>query len=270
MAIRKILRRLPGANILRELRERTYLLKAPTVTPNGFKFASLRKMTNGEFETDVVRFIKYLFSRGDYDRFIDIGAHHGYYTCLAASLGMPTISFEPNNINRKVLNRNLFLNGFKNSIIFPYALSEVDSLGNMWGFGTGFSIFNYWAGDVSNKFQSIEFRALDNLFIEISNSIIKIDTEGSELQVLRGATNSFVKCSNSVLIIEVSKVPYAREINKELPGPRETIEFLVELGFYPIELREGNLGLEVARRNLADLVQGLDSFESANLFFKKA
>src|ERR1039457_177323 len=62
-------------------------------TPHGFLFAGPAGMQDGTFESIESALIIRLLDHAH--RFVDIGAHHGFYSCLARSIGKPVIAFEP-------------------------------------------------------------------------------------------------------------------------------------------------------------------------------
>ena len=52
----------------------------------------------------------------------DIGAFHGLLTIYFARQAKQVIAFEPNSQNRRRLEENIGLNGFRNVVVRPYAL----------------------------------------------------------------------------------------------------------------------------------------------------
>lgn len=63
-------------------------------------------------------------SRDDY--VIDVGANIGWISLVAASLGMQTLSFEPNPRNIVRLCQTIFLNDFKGMKVFPIGVADKD------------------------------------------------------------------------------------------------------------------------------------------------
>jgi len=85
---------------------------------------------------------------------------------------------------------------------------------------------NYW--DIQHLVQKnkITLQRLDDLFTDDTTfEVIKLDTQGSELDVLRGGENLCKKAS--VIILEVTYVEY----NKGAPTAEEVINFMKEFGF---------------------------------------
>jgi FkbM family methyltransferase len=192
MNLRKYLRNGLFADIYRYFREWSYLIRRKHKTPYGFFFIGNKKMITGEFEEDIVSFIQ-LVSRKGYELFIDVGAHHGYFTCLANSLGLKTISIEPDPINYRILKRNLSINLFRDEgLTYQLGIGERQGRKKFYGFSTGVSVFRNWSQNVSRRSFEVEIKTLDQLVsanLQSSSFILKIDVEGCEEDVLKGAKN---------------------------------------------------------------------------------
>jgi FkbM family methyltransferase len=125
------------------------------------------------------------------DIVVDVGAHYGFYTLYASNLvgadGM-VLSFEPHPDNYKGLLINLQLNGIKNVKAFNMALGEFDGKTRLYirSHSGGHSTFLR-----SKYYINAELAKLD-IVVERLNfkkvDLIKIDTEGAELNVLDGAS----------------------------------------------------------------------------------
>ena len=81
-------------------------------------------MRKGLFEPETVNFFVKEFKKANL--FVDIGAHHGYFTCLANYSGVPkVISVEPDRLNFKFLKKNVTQNKYvKNSDLINLAVGE--------------------------------------------------------------------------------------------------------------------------------------------------
>ncbi len=121
----------------------------------------------------------------------DIGAFHGLLTIYFARQAKQVIAFEPNSQNRRRLEQNISLNGFHNVLVRPYGLSSVASTAQMTfdplapgtaSIDSGIA----WGGEV----ETIEIRTLDSETGIPAPDLVKIDVEGFELEVLKGATQT--------------------------------------------------------------------------------
>jgi len=157
--------------------------------------------------------------------FVDVGANVGYFSLLAASRCARVISFEPNPICVSTLKSNIELNRFGNVDVRPVGLSDRR--------GTAVlhmsSDANLGAGslnDTAGAALPIVLETLDDQLHDTSPSLIKIDVEGAELQVLRGATSILHRDAPDV-ICEVS------EYSLRLLGASkdELFDFMADFGY---------------------------------------
>lgn len=143
----------------------------------------------------------------------DIGANVGLYTCYAAKeRDCRVFAFEPSVFNLELLARNIFLNGLTSNVaIIPLPLCE------RWSFSTLNMTSTEWGGALSTFGQDYGWdgRTLDRVFefqtlgVSADEAVqtlklpppdyIKIDVDGIEHLVLRGAT-AVLKSVKSVLI----------------------------------------------------------------------
>jgi FkbM family methyltransferase len=157
--------------------------------------------------------------------FIDVGAHIGIYAVRAAvelrGRGR-VLAFEPNPNARKQLVENLALNGCENAIVVPAAVAA----------STGRAYLHVPASD-DPSFSSLEggrfaegaplqvdTTTVDDAVAEhgLRPSAMKIDVEGMELEVLRGAERTLAD-ARPLLIVEVSEQS-APEVERLLGGYR--------------------------------------------------
>jgi FkbM family methyltransferase len=140
--------------------------------------------------------------------FFDIGANYGTHSLLFLSHGIRTVTFEPNTQCHNYLRRTCALNGFSCDIR-PLALGAHEGYIDFW-----FPESATWLGTTEPEVrdrQSREGRSLTNIRVQqttvdrfVANSglkpeLIKIDTEGSELGVLRGARETLTSCRPAVI-----------------------------------------------------------------------
>lgn len=97
---------------------------------------------------------------------------------------------------------------------------------------TGASIYrentNYFSDEklIVNEYQTT---TLDSLFTDRRFDLIKMDVQGSELDIIRGGLRTVSRCKG--LLLEVSRIEY----NQNAPLEHEVIEYLQTLGFYEEE-----------------------------------
>ena len=173
-------------------------------TPLGFKFSGHREMQKGTFEPQEVALIKQHL--GTASVFVDVGANLGYFACLARFLNKHVIAIEPSLENLEYLYRNLDSNGWNDVEVFPLGLSSRSSIAKMYGGGTSASLLSSWGGQSDSLQRTIALTTLDTLVGERFNGqklMIKIDVEGVEYDVLKGAFKTLALVPNPVWHIEI-------------------------------------------------------------------
>jgi FkbM family methyltransferase len=138
------------------------------------------------------------------DCFVDVGANIGSYTILAAAAKKnQTISIEPDRNNFNWIQKNVTLNNCNHLVtIHNVALGKSkDTL----KFSKQFDTVNHIVAENENsEFIEVEVDTLDNILYNTNPSIIKIDVEGYETNVLKGALSTLDKKSLQAIIIELN------------------------------------------------------------------
>jgi len=169
--------------------------------------------------------------------FVDVGAHLGEYTLLAASLlgsSGHVHAFEPGPEVFEILRRNIQLNRCANVTASPEAVWEEETLVNFEVNSEPSLSAVQMRNEGTDGSATIEVRAitLDHYFADPlmpRPNLIKVDVEGAELQVLRGAT--------SLLVLPPSQAPivifeYGPSNTKRFGySADDTIQFLREHGY---------------------------------------
>jgi FkbM family methyltransferase len=147
---------------------------------------------------------------GKGDVFVDVGAHVGKYTVSIAKVvgekGL-VIAIEPHPENYKILMENVRLNGLKNVIGLNIAAWSEECKLKL--FIAGMHGRHSIKKDFGLGSLSVKARPLDDVFDELvlkRCNYIKIDVEGSELEVLKGLVKTLKKYSPTV-IVEILKDP---------------------------------------------------------------
>ena len=149
-----------------------------------------------DYEPETFRFFREKLHSGD--TFLDIGAHIGLFAVLGARIVGPqgrVFSFEPTPFTRSVLQDMVALNGCGDVVeVRGEAVSEKE--GETVFFDTGDEISN--ANSLVRTERSrneipVKMIAVDQFVDEkgLTVNCLKIDVEGAEIDVLRGAKNTF-------------------------------------------------------------------------------
>lgn len=154
---------------------------------------------------DMMHFIQRYLKPGD--SFIDIGANIGLYTLLASSLvgkNGHIDSFEPVPKTVKRLKENISINKLTQVQIHPIALGEKDStLQFTQEHDATNHVLNF---NRDNNVNSIEVssKRLDRVISDRNYAMAKIDVEGWELPLLKGAENLLSSNNPPVLMLEIN------------------------------------------------------------------
>ena len=142
-----------------------------------------------ERDTPESRFWRSLDLRGKV--VYDVGAFHGLLTIHYARHARTVIAWEPNSRNRRRLMENVKLNQFPNVTVRPYGLSSKAVRAEM-SFDPlmpGMATVDSGMASGSER-ETIELRTLDSEHGLEPPDLIKIDVEGFELEVLKGAART--------------------------------------------------------------------------------
>jgi FkbM family methyltransferase len=183
-------------------------------------------MATGLYET----YTRKIFSPRPGETVIDVGAHIGFYTVQCARLVGKTgtvIAIEPDPRNFTLLMRNIRLNRLSNVIALNLALGAIN----------GFVSFSLCQDPGSSQVSDsgriqVKVRRLDDVLMELKIKKIdwiKIDVEGYEMEVLKGAINTLKHNRKLRLIIEVHS--------------GDVLSFMQQLGFSESKLSYNIFGL---------------------------
>jgi FkbM family methyltransferase len=159
--------------------------------------------------------IQKLFRPNEGDIVIDVGAHIGRYTVIASKMvgsQGKVIAIEAHPVNYDLLRQNIELNKLNNVIALNYAVHSKETMVKLYESGQekGFTIYNTIMTDRTTpnnqKYIEIKAKTLDSLLLKNGiNQVnwIKIDVEGAELEVLKGATDLLSSGKDTSLLIEI-------------------------------------------------------------------
>lgn len=164
------------------------------------------------FEAHERRFFERILRSGTVHTFLDVGANQGLYTLIAARYvpGGEVIAFEPLSSEARKLCRNVSVNRYRNVRVEQAALGAFEGEADMFmvlGGKAAYSSLRPPANDVSadSTLVRVKVSTIDHYVPSVGLSsldLVKIDVEGGELEVLRGAERAIDRYQ-PVFVVEV-------------------------------------------------------------------
>lgn len=160
--------------------------------------------------------------------FVDVGANVGKYTVQLSPFFAKVIAYEPLPENLETLYKNIELNDIKNVTVREVAVGSRN--------GKAFLTRAYAQSKIVNKPTSntieVDMVTLDDDLKSYENiSLIKVDVEGFELEVVRGAMR-ITKEHKPIWVIEHNGYWYKQED----PNHVKIAKILASSGYYPFAI----------------------------------
>lgn len=143
--------------------------------------------------------------------FVDVGCNKGDFSLLASRLVGPqgrVLAFEPHPENCRWIRRSIEKNEYDNMALYERALSDVNGIAQL-HLGEKSGFHTLLAGKPKRDKGTIEVQTqrLDDLLAEVRFDrpidAIKIDVEGAEMQVLRGARETISRNPNIIVFLDI-------------------------------------------------------------------
>ncbi|MCB0209167.1 MAG: FkbM family methyltransferase [Anaerolineae bacterium] len=142
--------------------------------------------------------------------FYDIGANVGFFTAIAAKRVGPTgfvYAFEPVPENAQSIRHNINLNGFSQVTVFEQAVSDKSGVGALFvtHYAGGSTLSTVGKPSDTREVINVSLISIDDLVTRrtlLPPSLVKIDVEGAELDVLKGMRHTLKK-HRPLLIYEI-------------------------------------------------------------------
>lgn len=150
---------------------------------------------------------------------VDIGANLGYYVLIESKKANKIYGIEPNPLAFTYLKRNVKLNKIKNVKLMNLAIGSSKSI-------LPFYISKNWnwsrfekgdKGDDILSIKNIKIDTLDSLFKKEKVDLLRMDVEGFELEIFKGA-KKFIKRNPSLMIL--------LEFHADVLSPSQREEFI--------------------------------------------
>jgi FkbM family methyltransferase len=201
----------------------------------------LQDLTGGQlYESETSNFVGTILKPGD--TFIDIGAHVGFFSMLASALVGPTgrvFSFEPERSNYAHLLDHIEVNAATNVTPMHMAVGASPGIANffvnsdndgghaLWEVGR--HPFNERTREAPQS-RKVYVTSLDQMFGERDTRTlkgIKIDSEGAELAILKGARQLLTRTPIPFIIAEINRFGLESMGTTE----RQLRSFMADLGY---------------------------------------
>lgn len=217
----------------------------------------------GFYEVAVEKYIRENLKPGDV--FIDIGANVGYFTIIASGIvgkKGEVHSFDPHKNVNALLSESIQRNGYKNIKLNKKALSDKEEYLSFVALKNSAFSWTLPVGkqtrESEEKVSAIPLDKYASSQIKRPLSMIKIDVEGAEVNVLRGA-REVLSDNDPAIILEAQDWSLERFGN----SIDDIFICLNELGYSAYDLA----GAEISNADVAR--KHLKSFTVQNLVFKK-
>jgi FkbM family methyltransferase len=188
----------------------------------------------GHYEKEVEQVLSGLITRGT--TFIDVGANIGYFTVLCSGLAREVYAFEPAPAVFERLSRNVRLNGLRNVRAFQCAVGRRRTKLRLYeskvsaGHDSTIRRFEH------DRSVLVDAVSLDDTIEPMAGDIVmKVDAEGSEMDVLLGAMGLIRSGKVSAIVLE-----WARRIYPRVANLRERFALYRALG--SVEVLDDRLG----------------------------
>jgi FkbM family methyltransferase len=188
------------------------------------EWAQCELLRDGIIESSTIKLYEQILRPGD--TYVDVGAHVGFHALVARSLIGTTghvIAVDPQPYNCDRILSNAGLNGFTNISVLIAAIGPKDGLvalnNQIPRDKSKLSLSEHWPHEEMQQKFTVAMCRLDTVTERLpSIALLKVDVEGYEWEVLKGATATLAKTKN--LIIELhfvsSSVSRSAELLREM------------------------------------------------------
>lgn len=179
----------------------------------------------------------------------DIGANHGYYSLMLASMGCKNVdAYEPQPKLAKLIEKSKNFTGLDNLNVFDVAISNKDNTTAKMivPIHHGMNATLTSPGYMPDGFEEIDVKVSTLDSLDIKYDFIKIDAEGGEEDIWEGMQNYLVKYPDTLILMEWR---YDRYKNPEKFAQEMFDKCDINYVDFDGEEKAMNLGLLYTRKN---------------------
>jgi FkbM family methyltransferase len=164
-------------------------------------------LKNGFFEQELTQFVVNFLDKSK--RCIDVGGNIGYFSLLFCELARHVVIFEPMTSFVEILEKNLYYNNYRNYSLLSVGLSDKRDTHEIYQ-GECSGTLHWIAEHPPSKVELVELYPLDELLLLEAGKydLIKIDVDGHDFKVLKGAEN-FITKQRPVVLFEIAMINHS-------------------------------------------------------------
>lgn len=215
------------------------------ILPNDYSL-NLFFLIKGEYE--IFQTSLFVANLKKNDIFFDIGAHVGYYSLIASKFCKKIIAFEPVKSNFELLKKNIKINKIINVKTIKTIISDKNkNKENIYLSDNESGNHSLIKEKENSQFEIVSSITLDNYCLRsnIMPNVIKIDVEGAEYKVIKGAKKILNNENLETIFIEI-KNPFTAE---------KIIDILIKSNFFLMMIDELNKKLiELSKNKINKLI----------------
>ena len=177
--------------------------------------------SQGVWEADLMKLLARTLAPGGV--FVDVGANVGFHTLLASQLVGPAgtvVAVEPAPWTLALLRANVWRHGSQ-AVVQPVAASDVAGTVRL-----ELEAEHRSGAHLGDTGVAVDARPLDELVPDVAVDVLKVDVEGAEPLVLRGATAMLARSPALIAVVEFRDEPH---LSGE--SPEQVLAFYESLGF---------------------------------------
>jgi FkbM family methyltransferase len=222
-----------------------------------------RKMTpwirrHATWEQDVLRLLSSVVRPGM--TVVDVGANIGFHTVVLSRLTGPSgrvHAFEPHPVTLELLRANLWRHGCANTTVHACAVADHAGTLELEVDPEGLSGTHLGAGGIH-----VDAVTLDDALAGVPVDVMKVDVEGAEPLVLRGAARTIARSPGLLAVVE-----FRGHEHLDGSGPEEVLDLYESLGLTPALLHPDGRMVAATRAALLAAAQRVDTL---NIVLQKA
>jgi FkbM family methyltransferase len=209
--------------------------------------------SQGVWEADVMKLLARFLRPGSL--FVDVGANVGYHAVFAAQLGAHVVAVEPVPWTLELLRANIWRHGADVEVAAAAASASPGTV------RIGLEVAHRSGAQIGEEGIEVRSSPLDELVPEGEVDVLKIDVEGAEPLVLRGASAILERSPVLAAVVEFRDDPH---VGGE--SPEEVLAFYESLGFELCLLRRSG---ELEPSTRAAVLERAAAVPSLNLVLRR-